>query len=86
MSSGPISPEQATELLFWPALVFILVATVISFGVGGYVAGRLAGRRRLPGPRGPGRPTGPGAGTGTSLVFVSVVSSLTCFRIVLSSF
>ena len=43
MSSAPVSPERAAELLFWPALVFILVSTVITFGVGGYLAGRLAG-------------------------------------------
>ncbi len=43
MSSGPVSTEQAAELLFWPALAFILVSTVITFGVGGYLAGRMAG-------------------------------------------
>ena len=43
MSSEPVSAEKAAELLFWPALAFALVSTVVTFGLGGFVAGRLAG-------------------------------------------
>lgn len=42
MSGEPVSPEKAVELLFWPVLAFVLVSTVITFGFGGFVAGRLA--------------------------------------------
>ena len=42
-SSDPVSPEKAAELLFWPGLAFVLISTVITFGFGGLVAGRLAG-------------------------------------------
>lgn len=43
MSSDPVSPEEAVELLFWPAVAFLLISTLITFGFGGFVAGRLAG-------------------------------------------
>lgn len=43
MSSEPVSTEKVAELLFWPALAFVLVSTVVTFGLGGFVAGRLAG-------------------------------------------
>lgn len=42
LSGGPVSPEEVSKLLFWPALVFVLISTVITFGIGGFVAGRLA--------------------------------------------
>ena len=37
-----MSPEEVGKLLFWPALAFVLVSTVITFGLGGLIAGRLA--------------------------------------------
>ena len=42
MSGDPVSPEEVSRLLFWPVLAFVLVSTVITFGLGGFVAGRLA--------------------------------------------
>ncbi len=42
LSDDPVSPEEVAELLFWPALAFVLISTVITFGLGGFVAGRLA--------------------------------------------
>ena len=42
LSDGPVSPEEVGKLLFWPAMAFVPISTVITFGLGGFVAGRLA--------------------------------------------
>ena len=42
MSGETVSAEKVAELLFWPALAFVLVSNVVTFGLGGFVAGRLA--------------------------------------------